>query len=144
MTASHTGGCRCGAVRFEASAEPVHVSYCHCADCRAATGAPVSAFVGFPVDAVSFTADAPKSFFNGPVTRSFCAACGTPIAYLDSRIGQAIYFMLGAMDAPQDYKPTLHAYVREQLPYLHMPDGLPRHPRSSVARPEDPADGTPS
>ena len=39
----HTGGCRCGAVRFEASADPHHVSYCHCKDCRRASGAPVSA-----------------------------------------------------------------------------------------------------
>ncbi len=37
-----------------------------------------------------------------------------------------IYFMLGAMDVPANYKPTLHAYVREQLPFVHMPDGLPR------------------
>ena len=35
--------------------------------------------------------------------------------------------MLGAMDTPENYKPTLHAYVREQLPFVHMPDGLPRH-----------------
>ena len=42
--------------------------------------------------------------------------------------------MLGAMDHPQDYKPTLHAYVREQLPYVHMSDDLPRLVRSSVER----------
>jgi hypothetical protein len=88
---NHTGGCRCGAVRFEASVEPNHVSYCHCSDCRKATGAPVTAFVGFAADQVSLTGDALK---------------------------------------------TLHAYVREQLPYLHMPDGLPRHLRTSVPRPD--------
>ena len=44
--------------------------------------------------------------------------------------------MLGAMDAPANYKPTLHAYVREQLPFVHMPDGLPRHPKTSVPRPD--------
>ncbi len=133
---NHTGGCRCGAVRFEASAEPEHVSYCHCGDCRRATGAPVSAFVGFRTDAVSFAGNAPKSFDNGPVARSFCGTCGSPISYFDSRIGELIYFMLGAMDAPENYRPTLHAYVREQLPFVHMPDGLPRHVGSSVPRPD--------
>jgi hypothetical protein len=133
----HAGGCRCGAVRFETSAEPVHISYCHCADCRKATGAPVSAFVGFAADAVTISGEALRSFDNGPVTRSFCGGCGTPIAYADERIGETIYFMLGAMDSPQDYKPTLHAYVREQLPYLHMPDGLPRQPGTGVPRPQE-------
>jgi len=44
----------------------------------------------------------------------------------------------GAMDAPATYKPTLHARVRSQLPFLHMPDGLPRYPGTSVPRPGDP------
>ncbi len=139
MTAQslHTGSCRCGAVRFEASADPDHVSYCHCADCRKATGAPVSAFVGFMADEVTITGDVLRTFDNGAVTRSFCGVCGSPVAYADARIGERLYFMLGAMDAPEKYKPTLHAYVREQLPYLHMPDGLPRHLKTSVPRPDE-------
>lgn len=131
----HTGGCRCGAVSFEASAEPHHISYCHCEDCRRATGAPVSAFVGFRSDAATFAGEEPKVFQNGSVTRSFCGTCGSPIAYRDGRLPGEIYFMLGAMDHPAYFKPTLHAFVREQLPFLHMPDGLPRHLKSSVARP---------
>lgn len=134
----HTGGCRCGAVRFEASADPHHVSYCHCGDCRRATGGPVSAFVGFDADAVVFTGEKPKTFANGPVTRSFCEDCGSPISYFDRRIGGSVWFLIGAMDAPQNYKPTLHAYVSEKLPFLHMPDGLPRFEKSSVERPQAP------
>lgn len=135
MTALHAGGCRCGAVRFEASADPHHVSYCHCADCRRATGSPVTAFVGFMSEEVSLSGAEPKVFANGPVTRGFCGRCGSPLYYVDSRIaGDRIYFMLGAMDHPAFYRPTLHAYVREQLPFLHMPDDLPRHLKSSVER----------
>jgi hypothetical protein len=130
----HSGGCRCGAVRFEASGEPISVGYCHCTDCRRATGAPVSAFVGFRAEEVHLGGGTLRIFENGAVTRSFCNVCGSPIAYLDQRLEGRSYFMLGAMDRPGDYRPTLHAYVREQLPYVHMPDGLPRHPKTSVPR----------
>ena len=134
--ALHTGGCRCGAVRFEASAEPHHVSYCHCDDCRRASGAPVAAFVGFMADEVALGGNSLTRFENGPVTRSFCGVCGSPIAYMDARIGDRVYFMLGAMDRPALYRPTHHAHVRSQLPFVHMPDGLPRHVGSSVSRPD--------
>ncbi len=134
MTLPHTGGCRCGAVRFEAAAEPHHVSYCHCADCRHATGAPVSAFAGFKADVLVFSGAEPNAFANGPVTRTFCGNCGSPIAYFDQRLPDDVWIMLGALDAPAEFKPTEHAYVREQLPYLHMPDALPRHVGSSVPR----------
>lgn len=132
----HTGGCRCGAVRFEASAEPLSVGYCHCTDCRRATGAPVSAFVGFPAEGTVLSGDAMRVFENGAVTRSFCGICGSRIAYVDQRIAGCIYFMIGVMDTPAHYRPTLHAYVREQLPFVHMPDGLDRYPKSSVPRPD--------
>ena len=131
-----SGGCRCGAVRFEARAEPHHVSYCHCADCRKATGSPVAAFVGFMADEVAVEDKSLKAFDNGPVSRSFCGNCGSPIAYVDERLDGRVYFMLGAMDQPAYFKPTLHAHVREQLPFVHMPDGLPRHLKSSVPRPD--------
>lgn len=135
--AVHTGGCRCGAIRFEASAAPHHVSYCHCGDCRRASGAPVSAFVGFWADEVFIQGEELKRYENGPVTRTFCGVCGSPVSYTDSRIADRFYFVLGAMDQPQLYRPTLHAYVREQLPFVHMPDGLPRVLRSSVERPPE-------
>ncbi len=133
----HTGGCRCGAVRFEATGEPLSVGYCHCSDCRRATGAPVAAFVGFQADDVSLGGDTLRTFENGAVTRSFCGTCGSPVAYIDQRLEGRVYFMLGAMDMPASYKPTLHAYVREQLPYVHMPDGLERYLKTSVPRPNE-------
>jgi hypothetical protein len=136
VSADHAGGCRCSAVRFSATAEPHHVSYCHCADCRRASGAPVSAFVGFMRDDVEITGSTLRSFENGPVTRSFCGTCGSPIAYVDNRLEGRVWLMLGAMDHPASYKPSLHAYVSEQLPYVQMPDGLPRHLGTSVPRPD--------
>lgn len=133
---SHTGSCRCGAVRFSTSAEPHHVSYYHCSDCRRASGAPVSAFVGFMAGEVEFSGTPAQVFANGLVTRSFCGVCGSPLTYADARLAGHLYFVVGAMDRPEDFPPTCHAYVDRQLPYLHMTDGLPRHPATTVPRPD--------
>lgn len=53
-TIVHTGGCRCGLISAEASADPFWTSYCHCRDCRKQTGAPVMAFVGFKESAITW------------------------------------------------------------------------------------------
>jgi len=34
MPAPFTGGCRCGAVRYECTAEPIATIHCHCRDCH--------------------------------------------------------------------------------------------------------------
>ncbi|TDK35423.1 GFA family protein [Rhizobium deserti] len=132
----HTGGCRCGAIRFEASAEPFYASYCHCGDCRRASGAPVAAFVGFQAADVRFDGDTGSVYGKAPVKRSFCGTCGAPIAYLDERLSDQIFFMLGAMDAPENYPPRMHGYVGEELPFFHLDDGLPRMEANTVARPQ--------
>ncbi|MEL7215607.1 MAG: GFA family protein, partial [Pseudomonadota bacterium] len=85
-----TGRCYCGAVRLEASAAPRVVSYCHCADCRRWTGAPVAAFAAFSPSALTgLDLDAGRSHAPG-VTRWICAACGSPLAshfvYLQDQI----------------------------------------------------------
>lgn len=131
----HTGGCRCGAIRFVASADPFYTSYCHCGDCRRASGAPVSAFVGFRAAEVRFKGSSGATYGKGSVSRSFCADCGAPIAYRDARLPDQIFFMLGAMDTPENFPPRVHGYVREQLPFFHLDDDLPRMDTNTVPRP---------
>jgi hypothetical protein len=132
----HTGGCRCGAIRFEAKADPFHISYCHCGDCRRASGAPVSAYVGFRSEDVTFSGTVGSTYGASPITRRFCGICGSPVSYSDERLSGQIYMMLGAMDAPENYPPRVHGYVREQLPFFHVDDGLPRMETITVPRSE--------
>ena len=137
MTVSHEGGCRCGAVRFSANAEPHFTSYCHCEDCRRSTGAPVAAFVGFYRSEVDWSADATASYSRPPATRLFCPQCGAPIGYRDDRLPDRIYFYTGAMDEPERFAPAQHAYAGEQLPWLALADDLPRQQATTVRRPEE-------
>jgi len=39
-----TGGCCCGAIRYEAGGEPFHATLCHCTTCRRSSGAPIVAW----------------------------------------------------------------------------------------------------
>lgn len=134
MTIKHTGGCRCGAIRFEARSDPFYASYCHCGDCRRATGSPVAAFVGFHTADAAFS-EPPATYGAVPIERSFCARCGAPLAYKDERLPGQIFMMLGAMDAPENYPPSVHGYISEALPFFHLDDDLPRMETNTVPRP---------
>lgn len=131
----HAGGCACGAVRLRCTAPPLHASYCHCADCRRQTGAPVTVFVGFDPAAVHFES-APRTRHCAPhVRRGFCPACGSPMAYADDRLADAIYLLAGVFDDPGFIRPQCHAWTREALAWLDIADGLPRYPGFSRPRP---------
>src|SRR5437667_12391973 len=46
-----SGGCACGAIRYESTAEPVMMLHCHCRDCQRSSGGPFSSFVIVPTEA---------------------------------------------------------------------------------------------
>lgn len=138
-----SGACRCGAIRFEARANPHFSGYCHCEDCRRATGAPVVAFVGFHAREVTWRGE-PAAYSRSappndgpPVERLFCRTCGAPLGYRDARLPDRIYLYTAALDRPQDHPPRSHSYAGERLFWLRLADDLPQHPATSVPRPED-------
>lgn len=117
----HTGGCLCGAVRFDVRGPAKWTAYCHCHSCRKHTGAPVSAFAGFERSQVSFTKGQLAVFASSPgVKRGFCSNCGSTLTYEGDRWPTEIHFHVGAFDLPQDFPPTGHAFAEERLPWLHI------------------------
>ena len=131
--ALHAGVCRCGLISADMRAEPILRSYCHCRDCRKQTGAPVMAFVAFREQDVDWFGT-PKTFRSAGVERSFCEHCGSQIGYRDDKLPGEIYFSLGFMDDPEEYPPTLHAFEKRRLPFLHIDDDLPRFDGFSIER----------
>src|SRR6185503_6970729 len=62
MVAPFSGGCLCGAVRYEVSAEPVAFMLCHCRDCQYVSGGEPAAVVVVPAGSISILKGGVKGF----------------------------------------------------------------------------------
>ncbi len=57
MSATYSGSCACGAVRYQATADPLMAVLCQCRDCQRASGAGHAAGITFPKAAVELTGE---------------------------------------------------------------------------------------
>ena len=131
-----TGGCRCGAIRYRATGRPLWVVHCHCASCRRATGAAFATYAGFRDTNVEFTKGKPKRFASSPgVARSFCAACGSPLAFQGGRWPGETHILVASLDDPGVLRPQAHVFFGEHLKWLDLADGLPRFRTTASAGP---------
>ena len=122
------GHCLCGAVTYEFEGEAKWCGHCHCESCRRTTASPFTTFVGVPKEAVRFTGADLKIFESSPgVERSFCDHCGTPICYEGERWPDEVHFYAATLEHPERVHPRFHVNCDEQLPWVHLDDGLPRH-----------------
>ena len=130
-----TGGCSCGAIRYEASEPPNKSGTCHCRICQQWTGSAFYAFAGFPVSAFRFTKGEPKIYKSTPIAeRGFCPDCGSSLTvrYFESlgagaKSGPGQYWVgIGTLDHPEAVSLNYHYAVERQLPWVHFDDDLPR------------------
>ena len=85
-TETQTGGCLCGAVRFETVGKPARVSICHCRYCQLRTGTAFGIGVYFNSEQITFNDGATDTYSydteNGSTTElSRCAKCGTTVSW---------------------------------------------------------------
>ncbi|MHA7774346.1 GFA family protein [Roseibium sp. M-1] len=105
-----TGGCLCGALRFEASGRPYRVGICHCLDCRKHHGALFHASAVFPEDAVTVSGELAN--YGG---RHFCPRCGSSVF---GRSGDEVEVNLGSLDAPDQLQPTYELWTVRRETWL--------------------------
>ena len=136
---SFTGGCACGAIRYEISAEPNAVFLCSCRDCQRATGAACAANWWCPALSVEFTRGTPAANIvtgevsGAPVHHEFCAACGSPVGMRSEAFPDFRAIRVISLDEPNlatpvaqlwtSRKPSWHG-LAEHLPSFN--DNMPR------------------
>ena len=120
-----TGGCLCGNVRFVAWGLPYRVGICHCMDCRKHHGALFQASAIFPQNAV--TVEGEIGEFEG---RFFCPRCGSPVF---ARSGDETGVNLGALDAPDQLRPTYELWTIRREGWLPPLAGLRQYDRDRTS-----------
>jgi len=115
-----TGGCVCGAVRYECTAEPTMMFKCHCRDCQHVSGGAYSPVVYVPKSAFRLTKGALKrhetpALRGGTNLRGFCADCGSRLTGGESETG--IGLTAGSLDHPALFKPQFHIHTTDVQPW---------------------------
>lgn len=130
---STTGGCYCGAIRYEASGEPQGALQCHCRECQYITGGNPNVIMVFPLEGFRFVKGEPATFtrsdIENPVTRLFCPTCGTAIGTRTPRRPDSIILKVGTLDNPSVFQAKAAIFTIDKQPFHVLPDGIPNFER---------------
>ena len=128
MSASFTGGCVCGAIRYEVTGKPIMMFNCHCRDCQRTTGSGFTPVVYVPAKAFKITKGSPR-YYSTPSEmvahnkRGFCPECGSRLFGGATDRGQGI--AASSLDDPSLFKPQMHMWTSDAQPWDQLDPTLP-------------------
>jgi hypothetical protein len=126
-----TGGCLCGAVRYEVTEPLVSASYCHCTRCQRRTGTAASANAHVAPGSLRVTAGddlvAAWDPGDGGSLKCFCTRCGGAV-WSHNRATGGYGIRLGTLDRDPGIRPAYRQFVAYAASWEPIPDdGLPRY-----------------
>jgi hypothetical protein len=132
-----TGGCQCGALRYEIAAAPTTVYACHCRDCQRQTGAAFALSMIVARDTLRVIAGEPVDWLRpGTQTASgtpthcmMCGACGTRLYNLPTRLPQLAIVRPGGLDDISWVVPVGHIWTDSAQPWVPIPADTVNYPR---------------
>jgi hypothetical protein len=133
MKTPFTGGCGCGAIRYQCTAEPLEMFQCHCRDCQRASGGACSCVVVVPAESFKLTRGAPRYHFTQSTAgfqhkRGFCPECGSRITGGQDAEGTSPIVGINAasLDDPSWFRPQYDIFTSDAQPWDYMNPALPK------------------
>ncbi|HVC59895.1 MAG TPA: GFA family protein [Acetobacteraceae bacterium] len=126
MRFPQSGGCQCGAVRYEITAAPTVVYVCHCRECQRQSGAAFAMAAVMPREQFRITrGEAVNSPRTGDSGRTmlcwFCGACGTRLYHSPAGLAQNCNLKPGTLDDTTWLRPSVHVWTRSRQPWVQIP-----------------------
>src|SRR5215467_7597904 len=120
MSNRRTGGCLCGAVRYETVGEPVFSLRCHCRDCQRQSGAAHVPAARVPSAGFRILQGAPKWYVAK-------ADCGTPLYVQVGTRPDLVGLRVCTLDDPSWFKPDADIFMKSAQPWDHDQPDVPKH-----------------
>ncbi len=122
-----TGGCLCGAIRFEVTEAPYQIDYCYCRMCQRSSGSVLTTWADVKKSRFRCTSGEIKYYKSSQYAeRGFCANCGSTLIQR-SLGGDWIAVATGSFDQPEEFPPSnVHCGTESQVRWLKIDDNLPR------------------
>jgi hypothetical protein len=123
------GGCYCRAVRYKVQGDALVKLQCHCRECQYISGGSPNMTMGMPEAGFAYTEGAQKAFrrsdLESPVTREFCAECGTHLLSKAPSLPGVVLLKVGTFDDPSVLgAPQMAIYTIDKQDFHHVPDGV--------------------
>lgn len=130
MTEPYTGGCACGAIRYETKHAPIFQNHCQCRDCQRRSGTGHGSYLTFPGRADMTITGKPSHWQSvadsGHVkVHAFCPVCGTPVYLGFVAMPDLIAVHAASLDDPSRFAPQVLTYGARGLPWDTMDPSLP-------------------
>jgi hypothetical protein len=126
-----TGRCLCGTIRYEIDGQIGPIAFCHCTECRRASGSAFAANANVARAEHRFVdgAEALVEYESSPgKRRAFCGRCGSPMYSRTAAEPDTLRIRLGTLDQDPGGRPRLHVWTSEQAAWYAIDDDLPRIP----------------
>lgn len=128
---AHTGGCLCGAVRYEVNGPLRGVVNCHCTMCQRLHGGFGGHSKAKRTD-VTLTEDRGLAWYKTSeyARRGFCRECGSGL-FWEPVAQEGTGILAGTLDQPNGLKTLGHIFVGEKPDHYELTDDLPKFEGSS-------------
>lgn len=130
MSQPYTGGCACGAIRYQIEGEPQVSNDCQCRDCQRESGTGHGSHMSFVGAGVTVTGDAAHWDMvadSGHVkTRYFCPTCGSPVYMTFSAMKEVFTIRAASLDDPARYRPQIITYGARGYAWDRLDPTLPK------------------
>jgi hypothetical protein len=137
MPAPVAGGCQCGEIRYELSAEPHAIYVCHCSECQRQSASAFGMSMPVARSALRVTRGAPREWrrtgaSGHVITASFCGNCGSRVYTASTRLPDDVFIKPGTLDDTSRVRPVVHFWTSSAQNWVPIPPDHLAYPADSV------------